>query len=125
MVVLHEKITKFSISWGKISFDGSQLKDILFVEGKVVQRDYTALNKKYGTSHVVDVAEAHFLLRGAPWEVIIGNGYEGLLKLTPDAESLLKQKTALLVLSSPLAVDRLNENLHRGQKVNALIHVTC
>ena len=116
---------KFSLSWGKISFDGSELKDIIFIEGRVVQRDYVNLNKKYGTSHILDVDEAHTLLRGAPWEVIIGSGHEGLLKLTPEAESLLKQKTALLILPSPDAVERLNETLKRGEKVNALIHVTC
>jgi hypothetical protein len=122
---VREKITKFSISWGKISFDGSELKDILFVEGRVVNRDYAALEKKYSTSHIVDVDEAKQLLRGAPWEVIIGNGFEGGLKLTPEAEMVLKQRTALLILPSPLAVERINEMLKRGEKVNALIHVTC
>ena len=122
---MREKITKFSLSWGKITFDGSELKDILFVEGRVVQRDYEKLNKKYGNSHILDIEEAHALLKGAPWEVIIGIGHEGLLKLTPEAESILKQKTALLILPSPLAVERLNETLARGEKVNALIHVTC
>jgi len=122
---MREKITKFNASWGKISFDGSELKDIIFVEGRVVQRNYAVLEKKYGTSHIVDVEEAHLLLRGAPWEVIIGNGFDGLLKLTPEAEVLLKQKTALLVLPTGEAVNRLNETLRRGEKVNALIHVTC
>lgn len=122
---MREKITKFSVEWGKISFDGSELKDILFIEGRVVQRNYAALERKYGTGHVLDVEEAHQLLKGGPWEVIVGNGHDGLLKLTPDAEMLLKQKTALLVLPTPLAVERLNEMLKRGEKVNALIHTTC
>jgi len=125
VVFLREKINEFSIEWGKISFDGSELKDILFIEGRVVQRDYAALERKYGTGHVVDVDEARHLLKGAPWEVIIGNGHDGLLKLTPEAEVLLKQKTALLVLPTPQAVERLNEMIRRKEKVNALIHVTC
>ena len=120
-----EKITKFDVEWGKICFDGCALKDILFIEGRVTSRNYVLLEKKYGTGHVVDVDEAHQLLKGAPWEVIIGNGHDGLLKLTPEAEVLLKQKTALLVLPTPKAVERLNEMIKRGEKVNALIHVTC
>ena len=125
MVFLKEKIEKFILEWGKISFDGSQLRDILFVDGGVTPRDYDKLNKKYGTIHTVDLDEAKELLRGAPMEVVIGTGHEGLLKLNPDAELILKQRTALIVLTSPQAVDRINDALKRGQKVNALIHTTC
>lgn len=122
---MREEIKHFTLQWGKISFDGSELKDIIFAEGRVHQRNYPELEKKYGTVHVVDIEEAKQLLHGAPWEVVIGCGHEELLKLTPEAESILKQKTALLVLPSPRAVERLNELLKRGEKVNALIHVTC
>ena len=122
---MREKIRSFSVEWGRIAFDGTQLKDILFIEGRVFPRDYVTLEKKYGTGHVVDADEAHQLLKGAPWEVIIGIGHDSLVKLTPEAEMLLKQKTALLVLPTPQAVERLNEMIRRGEKVNALIHVTC
>ncbi len=125
MVFLREKIERFSIDWGRISFDGTELKDILFIDGAVRQRNYANLEKKYGTVHVVDIDEARELLHGAPWEVIIGAGFESLLRLTPEAESILKQKTALLVLPTPEAVERLNEKIKRGERVNALIHVTC
>jgi len=125
ILVGKEKIDKFSVEWGKISFDGTALKDILFVEGRVHERNYGVLERKYGSGHVVDVDEAKELLRGAPWEVVIGTGFDGLLKLTPEAEVLLKQKTALLVLPTPQAIERLNDSIKRGQKTNALIHVTC
>ncbi len=120
-----EKIEKFSVEWGKICFDGTALKDILFVEGRVHERNYNALERKYGNWHVVDIDEAKELLRGGPWEVIIGIGFDGLVKLTPEAEVLLKQRTALLVLPTAQAIERLNETLKRGLKANALIHVTC
>jgi hypothetical protein len=120
-----EKIEKFAVEWGKICFDGSALKDILFVEGNVHERNYKELDRKYGTWHIVDFDEAKELLKGGPWEVIIGIGFESQLRLTPEAEVLLKQRTALLVLPTPQAIERLNETLKRGQKANALIHVTC
>jgi hypothetical protein len=113
------------VEWGKITFDGSELKDIIFVDGKVVPRNYDRLNAKYGTVHVVDIDEAKELLKGNPWEVVIGSGFEGLLKVNPDAESILKQRTALIILPTPDAIKRINERLARGEKVNALIHVTC
>jgi len=125
VIFLKENIEKFLIEWGKISFDGSSLRDILFIEGKVTERDYERNQKKYGTEHVVDLDEAKLLLRGNPWEVIIGTGYEGLLKLNPDAEAMLKQRTALTVMLSPQAVDFLNEKLRKKEKVSALIHTTC
>jgi len=122
---LIEKIESFRIEWGKISFDGSELRDILFVDGIVTPRDYDKLNKKYSTIHTVDIDEAKELLKGNPAEVIIGIGYEGLLKLTPEAESILKQRTALVLLISPQAVERINDSIKKNIKVNALIHVTC
>jgi hypothetical protein len=122
---MQEKIEKFVIEWGKISFDGSELRDIIFVEGKVIQRDQDSIRSKYGTSHVVDLNEARILLKGNPAEVIIGSGFEGKLKLTPDAQGLLKQRTALIILTNPQSVELLNEKIRRGVKVSALIHTTC
>ena len=125
MIVLKEKVEKFSIEWGKISFDGSFLRDIIFFDGKVIERDYDRLKNKYGTVHTVDLDEAKILLKGNPSEVIIGTGFEGLLKINPDAESLLKQKTALLVALSPQAVEKLNEKIKQKVRVSALIHTIC
>ena len=125
MFPLAEKIEKFSLIWGKITFDGSSLRDILFVNGKVTERDYAKIQGKYGTGHIVDAEEGTLLLKGNPSEIIIGTGHEGLLKLTPDAESMLKQKTSLTTLASPQAVELLNQILRKKEKVNALIHTTC
>ncbi|MFA5931624.1 MAG: hypothetical protein WC821_04930 [archaeon] len=122
---MKEKIVKFFIEWGKISFDGSSLQDIIFTQGDVKSRNYDLLEKKYGTMHVVDMDEAKELLKGNPLEVVIGTGFDGGLKLTPDAEAILKQRTALFVLTSPQAVERINEMLAKNEKVSALIHVTC
>jgi hypothetical protein len=122
---MKEKIEKFLIEWGKVSFDGSSLRDIIFAEGKVVERDYSRIRAKYETSHVVDEVEAKLLLKGNPQEVIIGTGFNGMLKIDPAAQTILKQKTALIVMLSPQAIDLLNEKLKRGLRVNALIHTTC
>ncbi|VVB75720.1 Uncharacterised protein [uncultured archaeon] len=122
---MKEKILGFKIEWGKISFDGSSLRDIIFAEGKVAERDYERIRAKYETSHVVDEIEARLLLKGNPAEVIIGTGFSGMIKLTPEAESILKQKTALIVMLSPQAIDLLNDKLKRNIRVNALIHTTC
>lgn len=122
---MKEKIEKFTLEYGKIAFDGSSLRDIIFSEGVVVERDYEKLKNKYGTIHIVDVDEARNLLKGNPSEVIIGTGFEGLLKLNPDAEFLLKQKTALVTALSPQAVEILNEKIKQKVRVSALIHTIC
>lgn len=123
MVFMGKKITFFSAEYGKITYDGSSTKDILFIEGKVIERDFSALEKRYGTSKILDLDEAKQLVRGSPWEVIVGTGFESPISLTPDAEYFLKQKTALLVLPTKEAVERLNSTIKRGLKVNALMHV--
>lgn len=125
LVCLKEKIEKFSLEWGKISFDGSALRDIIFAEGKVIERNYDRIKEKYGTVHIVDADEAKILLKGNPSEVIIGTGFEGLLKLDSDAQSILQQKTAMVVATSPQAIDLLNQKLKQKIRVNALIHTTC
>jgi len=122
---MKEEIKKFNIEWGKISFDGSALRDIIFADGKVMERDYNRIRAKYDTSHVVDEDEAKLLLKGNPQEVVIGTGFTGGLKLNPSAEALLKQRTALIVMLSPQAVELLNDKLKRNIRVNALIHTTC
>ena len=73
----------------------------------------------------MDYSKAKELLKGNPLEVVIGTGFDGGLKLNPDAEALLKQRTALLVLTSPQAVEKINEMLAKDEKISALIHVTC
>ena len=115
----------FSIEWGRITRNGKEFHDILFIAGKVLERDYENIKQQYGTSHVVDEKEAALLLEGKPKEVIIGSGFEGVLQLLPEARKLIEAKAKLTVTHSPDAIALLNEKLEKGEKVNALVHTTC
>ena len=115
----------FSIEWGRITRNGKEFGDMLFVAGKALERDKDRLKQQYGTSHVVDEKEAALLLEGNPKEVIIGNGFEGVLQVLPEAKKLLESKAKLTITHSPEAIALLNEKLGKGEKVNALVHTTC
>jgi hypothetical protein len=114
----------FQLEWGKIICNGIEHEDILFVDGRIVDRNRDSIREKYGTSHCVDEGEAKKLLEGNPKEVIIGNGFEGVLFLTSKAEELLTKNSILTIVNSKQAVEMLNIKIKEG-KVNALIHTTC
>ena len=115
----------FSVEWGKIIHNGKEFGDMLFIAGKALERDRDRIKQQYGTAHVVDEKEAALLLEGKPKEVIIGNGFEGVLQLLPEARKLIEAKAKLTITHSPEAIALLNEKLEKGEKVNALIHTTC
>ncbi|RLE30190.1 hypothetical protein DRJ54_03215 [Candidatus Acetothermia bacterium] len=72
--------------------------------------------------HPEDLEEA---LAASPELVIIGTGYSGLLKVTPEAESLLRGRgIELLALKTAEAVEAFSELSHK-RRACALLHLTC
>ncbi len=58
--------------------------------------------------------------------IIIGNGADGNARLTKNAQGYLKDiNITPVILGTPLAVERVNQEINDGKRVAALIHITC
>lgn len=75
--------------------------------------------------HRVHPEDLREVLAASPQMVIIGTGYSGVLKVTPEAEEFMRQKgIELLTLKTAEAVEAFSE-LSPKRKVCALLHLTC
>ena len=108
----------------------------IFIDGKKYKRDVflfpdgTLRERKRGFwrlgSHSIKKEEVGELIEASPDIVIIGTGAMSRAKLTPDAESAVREANAeLMVLPSKEAARKWNEQIGLGKRVAALIHITC
>jgi len=77
-------------------------------------------------SHTIACSEIEALSRQQPDVILIGTGVDGMARLAHDAERFLTAPDYdLTVLPSPDIVKKFNHHIDEGDKVAALIHVTC
>lgn len=117
------KITDFR--FGSIVIDGKKYgRDVcLFPDGSVKERKGGFW--KFG-SHSIRKAEIEELTKTSPEVIIVGLGTNSRAKLAPDVEPYLKESSLELAsLPSGEAVKRLNQLVEKGERVAALIHITC
>jgi hypothetical protein len=77
-------------------------------------------------SHTISRSEIEALTRGQPDVILVGTGVQGLARLARDAEYFVMEPDYnLTVLPSPEIVKKFNQHSEDGEKVAALIHVTC
>lgn len=74
-------------------------------------------------AHFVSFAETEPLLREGPDVLIIGTGYNNMVRV--DEEILAMSAVQVLPLPTPEAVRRYNELRSQGKRVAAIIHSTC
>lgn len=114
-----------SVSFGVVVVGGEEIPNDIYIraDAKVAKRKKKAARQKYGTSHVVDAEELQKVCKGQPKTVIIGAGFQGMVRLTDDAKRFLDSLGAeWRILRTPEAVDAYNAA--RGPKA-LLLHVTC
>jgi len=114
-----------SVEFGRVTVDGeTQAHDIhITADGKVRRRRKGRLRKAYGTSHMVDAEELKAVCKGKPKLLIIGTGFQEMIRLTDDAKGFLRSSKAdWRVLPTPEAADLYNRT--SGKKA-LLLHVTC
>ncbi|HEX7476004.1 MAG TPA: MTH938/NDUFAF3 family protein [Dehalococcoidales bacterium] len=77
-------------------------------------------------SHTVARGEVEALIREQPDEILIGTGVDGMCRLARDAEVyMFEPNVNMTMLPSPQIVRKYNQRVEDGEKVAALIHVTC
>ncbi len=114
-----------SFNFGFIVVDDKQYAHdvIILPDGTVKERDP---GKGRLGSHSIARSEIETLTRAQPDVILIGTGVQGMARLARDAEHyLMEPDLNLTLLPSPQIVKKYNQYIEDGEKVAALIHVTC
>ena len=114
-----------SFNFGFIVVDDKQYAyDVMILpDGTVKERDP---RKGRLGSHSIARSEIEALTKLQPDVVLVGTGVQGMARLAHDAEFYLsKPDLNLTLLPSPQIVRKYNQYIDDGEKVAALIHVTC
>jgi hypothetical protein len=120
--MVHFDRTRF----GAVTIDGKDYKDVLVIEGKIIDRE-TMVPGWFDqhTHHTVHKHELEKILEGRPEVIIIGNGQSSVLEVSLEVDKQIKQrKIELIVLETPRAIEEYNK-ISKTKRVNALIHTTC
>jgi hypothetical protein len=112
--------------FGEIIINGKKFHQILISKNKVLERDEKRLEETFNSSHFIGDWEKELLFSNNPDVIIIGNGYQGILKVD---ESLIKEaqekNIKLIINFTPEAVSLYNQLVEKVEIVNCLIHTTC
>lgn len=114
-----------SFNFGFIVVDDKQYAHdvVILPDGTVKER--TPGKGRLG-SHSIARGEIEALLKEQPDVILVGTGVHGMARLAHDAEYYLTNPDLnLTLLPSPEIVRKYNQYIENGEKVAALIHVTC
>ncbi len=115
-----------STEFGSITIDGKKYDQVLIIDGKVSEREYSKLKDIHKTSHQVGEWELKQLLEGKPEAIVIGTGQDGVLKVDENTKRVIKENNIeIFIEKTPDAIITYNTLIKDGGKVNALIHTTC
>ncbi len=114
-----------SFNFGFIVVDEKQYTyDVVILPDGTV-RERSAGKGRLG-SHSITRSEIEALIKEQPDVILVGTGVEGMARLAHDAEFyMLEPDVNLTMLPSPQIVRRYNQRVEEGEKVAALIHITC
>jgi hypothetical protein len=111
--------------FGSITVDGEEIDhDILIrLDGRVKKRKKKLSKSKYGTSHLISLAEAQYVYQKGARLLIIGTGQHGLVRLDDEAQQFLAERGCqVALLPTPEAAQAWNAA--EGNAIG-LFHVTC
>ena len=114
-----------SFNFGFIVVDEKQYAHdvVILPDGTVKERDS---GKGRLGSHSIARSEIENLTRLQPDIILIGTGVQGMARLAREAEHYLSQPDLnLTILPSTQIVKKYNQYVENGEKVAALIHITC
>jgi hypothetical protein len=114
-----------STEFGSITIDGQQIDHdvIIRLDGTVEKRKKKLSKSKYGTSHLISLAEAEYVYEKDAQLLIIGMGQQGLVRLDDEAQRFLAEKNCqVAALPTPEAIRAWNRAA--GNPIG-LFHVTC
>jgi len=114
------------VSWGKVKVDSKTYHQVLIINDEVLERESDKLHNLFGTTHRIGDWEKEKLLSANPEIILIATGWSGLVKIDEEFKNKLKEKEIeLQTVLTPKVVERYNQLIKEGKRVNALIHTTC
>ncbi len=114
-----------ALAFGCVTVAGEALPHDVYIraDGSVKKRKKKWARKDYGTSHVIGPRELEKALKGAPELLIIGAGFDEMVRLADEGRALLEERGVRWeLLPTPGAVEAWNEAEGRRALV---LHVTC
>lgn len=111
--------------FGYIEAEGKRIDHdiVIRLSGEIKKRKKKLSKSVYGTSHILSLEEAKHIYEKGADKLVIGCGYNGMLKLSEEAEEYFnrkKLKTSLLPTS-----EAIKEWNRTSGKTIGLFHVTC
>lgn len=104
------------IKFGSITIDGKKYHQVLISGGKIIERESEKLHELFGTSHRVGDWEIVTLTQSSPEYIIIGQGFQGMLKVSPETKEKLEKSGAKITALPSLPPLRNITNLPRKVK---------
>jgi len=114
-----------STRFGQITIDGTVYDhDVVILSDGTVKKRKKKLSKKiYGSSHTVALDEIRYFFEKGVTTLVVGTGQQGILKLSDEAESFLKENgVEIQAAPTPKAIKRFNQT---PDPKNGLFHITC
>lgn len=114
-----------SAEFGRVTVDGQEIDQDIHIraDGKLKKRKKKWAREEYGTSHVIGPRELEKLLKKGPDLIIIGEGFDGMIRLADEGRELLQERGVRWeLLPTPDAVARWNEA--EGRRA-LILHLTC
>jgi len=112
--------------FGEIIVNGKKFYQIVISDNQVSERDEEKLEEAFHSSHFIGEWEKEALLAGKPEAIVIGNGFDGVLRVNDDLINEAKKRgIEIIIKRTPDAVNVYNQMVEEGKKVNCLIHTTC
>jgi hypothetical protein len=111
--------------FGSITIDGQQIDHdvIIRLDGTVEKRKKKLSKSKYGTSHLISLAEVEYVYEKGAKLLIIGTGQQGLVRLDDETQRFLAEKSCqVTALPTPEAIRAWNA---AAENAMGLFHVTC
>jgi len=126
MLKNQNKIKIDHCEFGEISVGGKKFHQILISNNQVFERDEEKLKEMFNSSHFIGDWEKEMLFAVNPEVVIIGNGFNGVLRVDDKLVQEAKERGIQLIIDyTPQSVVLYNQLVDEGKRVNCLIHTTC
>ena len=119
------KPTLSGTGFGWIDVEDQRIShDILIhLDGMVAKRKKKLSKEIYGTSHMISLAEAEYIYQEGAGILVIGAGYFGRVRLSPEAAVYFQEKDCQVdIYPTTRAISIWNES---DGKVIGLFHITC
>jgi hypothetical protein len=114
-----------SFNFGFIVVDDKQYSHDIIILPDGTVKDRNPGKGRLG-SHTISKGEIEALIQDQADVVLIGTGVQGMARLAHDAEHyMMEPDLNITILPSAQIVKKYNQHVDDGEKVAALIHVTC